>query len=357
LRDLREIAAVGNRVGGGAPAVLATVVKVVGSAYRGAGARLLVLPDGTTAGGVSGGCLERDVVAHAERVSASGKPALICYDLSADEGPWGLGMRCGGTLEVLLEPLREFPGQVSFLLEAADRREPAVLVTVFRSTGEGAPPLGAFLMLGADGSVSGPLARTVLGAVALADARQAMAEQRTFGRIHSLPGGGGGGDGDDGGVEVLVEFVLPPIRLVVGGHERETRALALLAEGLGWDVRAFGRREDPPALDARSAAVLMTHDDARDRDLLPVLLASPAPYVGLLGSRSRTGRLLDQLRERGALAAGPPPPALHTPAGLDIGAETPAEVALAIAAEIQAVFAGRGGGSLRETKGSIHAGR
>jgi xanthine dehydrogenase accessory factor len=364
VRDLQDIAAAQARVRAGEPpAVLATVVKVTGSAYRGAGARLLVLGDDSLAGGVSGGCLERDVVARAERLRAAGRPELVTYDLTKDDGPWGLGMRCGGNLSLLLEPLPGgFPDHLAFLLDAAARREPAVVATLFRAAepagrpGTGPTPagsapglaVGARLMLSAGGAAHGTLAGGPIGGPVLADARAALAAARTTGRTYPVAGGE---------AEVLIEYVPPPLALLVCGDEREAAPLVALGEGLGWSVRLLGKHEDPPPLDARSAAVIMTHNDARDLALLPPLLASPAPYVGLLGSRSRTTLLLADLRKAGALAPDADPSRLSTPAGLDIGAETPGEVALAIVAEIHAVFAGRPGGRLRERPGPLHVDR
>lgn len=349
MRDLREIAAVRERVReGGPPAVLATVVTLTGSAYRGPGARLLVLGDGTAAGSVSGGCLERDVRARAEVLRETGRAELVSYDLTEDDAPWGLGMRCGGRVSLLLEPLPGgFPEHLAFLLDAAERRRTVVLATLFRAAGEGAPPLGARLMLDGEGA-KGPLAGSPLGAAVLADARATLAEGGTRVRSYEV-----------GGVDatVLLERAIPPLALLVCGEEREAAPLLAVAEQLGWATRVLGPHEAPPPLDERSAAVVMTHSDARDAELIPLLLATPARYVGLLGSRSRTAGLLADLRARGALPAGAASERLHTPAGLDIGAETPGEVALAIAAEIQAVFAGKGGGPLRERKGHIHAGR
>jgi xanthine dehydrogenase accessory factor len=372
MRDLQDIDAVRDRVrGDGPPAVLATVVKVAGSAYRGAGARLLVLGDDTLAGGVSGGCLERDVIARAERLRSSGRPELVSYDLTKDDGPWGLGMRCGGNVSLLLEPLTDgFPDHLAFLLDAAARREPAVVATLFRVAAVGAPDaapataargasagarpaepgaaVGARLMLSADGAARGALAEGPLVEAVLADAQAVMAVGRTTVRSHTWPGGE---------AEVLIEYVPPPIALLVCGDEREAAPLLWLAGELGWKVRLLGRHDEPPELDERSAAVVMTHSDARDLVLLPPLLSSRARYVGLLGSRTRTKLLLDDLRERGALARDADLGRLYTPAGLDIGAETPGEVALAVVAEIQAVFAGREGGLLRGRPGPLHVDR
>jgi len=349
VRDLREIAAVRERMrAGDSPAVLATVVTVTGSAYRGPGARLLVLADGTAAGCVSGGCLERDVRARADALRETGRAELVSYDLSEDDAPWGLGMRCGGRVAVLLEPLSGgFPEHLAFLLDAAEARRTVVLATLFRASGAGAPPLGARLMLGGDGA-TGSLSRTPLGAAVLADARAALAAGETQVRSYAVAGVE---------ADVLLEHVAPPVALLICGDEREAAPLLAVADQLGWRARVLGPHEAPPPLDARSAAVVMTHSDARDAELLPQLLATPARYVGLLGSRARTAQLLADLRARGALSADAALERLHTPAGLDIGAETPGEVALAIAAEIQAVFAGKGGGPLRDRKGHIHAGR
>jgi len=366
MRDLLEIAAVRDRVtAGGAPAVLATVVRLAGSAYRKPGARLLVLPDGTMAGGVSGGCLEADVVAHAERARGSGRAELLSYDLTTDDAPWGLGMRCGGRLDLLVEPLPNgFPDHLDFLLDAARRRAPAVLATLFQvadgEAGAGVreapgrsregprPAAGMRLMLDAEGGAAGPLFGTSIGAAVLADARIAMSSGDTS--VHSYPS-------PEGRADVLVEFVPPPLLVLVCGAEREAAHLRALAAGLGWEVRAIGKGEAPPPLDERAAAVLMTHNQARDLELLPALLRSRAPYVGLLGSCSRAALLLAELRERGDLPDEAALSRLHTPAGLDIGAEGPAEVALSIVAEIRAVFAGREGGKLRDSKGRVHASR
>jgi xanthine/CO dehydrogenase XdhC/CoxF family maturation factor len=350
LRDLRDIAAVRERVrAGGTSAVLATVVKTVGSAYRGPGSRLLVLAEGTTAGSVGGGCLERDVVAHAEQVRETRQARVLTYDLSRDDTPWGLGARCGGEVTIFVEPLAGgFPDHLAFLLDAAERRVTVVLATLFRAGGAAAPLLGARLMLHEDGRATGLLASAPFADALLADARAVAAAGGTGVRTYPFPGG----DAD-----VLVECARPPIALLLCGDEREAAPLAALAGSLGWPVRLLGRRDAPPPLDERSATVVMNHDDARDLDLLAAFVRSPAPYVGLLGSRTRTALLLDRLGERGVPADDAGRARIHTPAGLDIGAETPGEVALAIAAEIQAVFAGKGGGPLRERKGHIHAGR
>ena len=294
--------------GGGA--VLATLVRVDGSAYRGPGARMLVRKDGTSVGAISGGCLEKDVAAHAEQARASAKPRLVSYDLTAeDDKPWGLGMGCNAVLDVLLEPCdKVVPEWLAGLARAEGARETVMLTT--RITGE---PLGEHTL------------------------RAATNGERT----HA-----------DGGV--LHELIRPPIALVACGDGPDTAPLLALAGPLGWHVRAVRKDEPVGALDARTAAIVMTHNYGRDLDLLGALLLSAAGYVGVLGPRTRTDRLLADLEARGVKSTQAQLARVHAPVGLDIGAETPSQIALAVTAEVQAAFAQRAGGSLQARKGPIH---
>ena len=266
--------------------VLVSLLRVSGSAYRGPGARMVVLPDGSTIGAISGGCLEKDAVAHAEQARAAGAARTITYDLTRDdEKPWGLGMGCNATLDVLFEPCPAgAPDWLRRVLEAHGRREPVTLET--------------------------------------------------------SPG--------------VRESFAPPIMVVVCGEGADTAPLMRLAAETGWCSRAVRKEESPGRLDDRCAAVIMTHNYQRDLDLLAELLPGEAPYIGLLGPRSRTARLLDDLAARGARPSESQLARLRGPVGLDIGAETPEEIALSIAAEIRAVFSRRGGGALSQRAGPIH---
>jgi xanthine dehydrogenase accessory factor len=302
VTELETLAAALAHRGGGA--VLATLVGVDGSAYRGPGARMLAFPDGTTVGAVSGGCLEKDIVAHAESVRANGKPTLVQWDLTHDDdAPWGLGMGCNARLEALLEPCPAHPDWLAQLLEAQAARRTVVLET--RTAGA-------------------PLAERSL--------RPAAPGERT-----SREGG------------LLREVIPPPLRVVAFGDGADTGPLTVLATAVGWQAVAVRKDEATPALDARSAAVVMTHHYPRDLALLAALLPSAAGYVGVLGPRARTERLLAEL---GSPAGADP--RVRGPVGLDIGAETPHEIALAVLAEVRAVFAGRAGGPLQHRLGPIH---
>ena len=353
MKQLLDTVAALKRVGAtGESAVLATLMKVAGSAYSGPGATLLILPDATVAGNLGASCFEQDLVGHARRVRTSGAAELVRYDLTADDDkPWGLGMGCRGKLDLLLEaaPPGRVPEHLAFLVEAARVRQAAAVATLFRAGAAAAPAMGERAMVRADGHAAGRLLSGPLGAKVREDARGVLAEARTRLCTHRLPSGRGGGT-----AELLVEFVPPPIKLLVCDGGRDAESLERLAQELAWQVSVIGKGRLPSGLDDRSAAVIMSHNYERDLSLLMALVPSPARYIGVLGSRDRTRGLLAELGKRGEKPTKAQLARIHGPVGLDLGGETPPEVALSIVAEIQAVFAGRRGGALRARKGPIH---
>jgi xanthine dehydrogenase accessory factor len=330
---------------------------------------MLIAPDGRTVGSISAGCLDRDVCERAQKVIASAVPAVATYDTTAaGDDVWGLGLGCGGLVEVLIEPL----GQVApanhvltFLGERVTRRDAGVIVTVFRGVGALTGSVGARLML----TETGPGICNVADArlvETLADAaRQALQEGRS--RVKEIVVSGGT-------AEALIEVISPPAPLLIFGAGDDAVPLARFAKEVGWHVTVVDNRSGyataerfpwadvvvvaRPAeaarripLDQRTAAVVMTHNYAHDFELLDMLLASPVRYVGMLGTRGRTLALLGALKEAGRehdLAK------VYSPIGTDIGAETPEEIALAILAEIKAVSTGRSAGFLRDRGGPIH---
>jgi xanthine/CO dehydrogenase XdhC/CoxF family maturation factor len=345
MTELETIAAALGPAGGGV-AVLATLLQVDGSAYRGPGARMVVRPDGGTVGAISGGCLEKDIQAHAESVRAAAAPKLVSYDLTRDDdAPWGLNMGCNARLDVLLEPCPGVPDHLVAAVDAERRRDGAVIATCFAAPG-GGPAVGARLvLLDEDQTASGPLAAGALGGAIRTDAHRVMREERS-----DVVTYGAGADRTG----IFFEYIARPIALVICGDGADTAPLAALGDSLGWHVRCVARDEAPGRLDDRTAAVVMTHHYGRDRALLGTLLASRARYIGVLGPRRRTERLLDDLRAGGQEVAAAALRRLHAPVGLDLGAETPADVALSIAAEVRAVFSSRAGGALRDRQGPIH---
>lgn len=356
-----------------APAVLGTLVDLQGSGYRRPGARILIRPDGTSTGTISGGCLERDVARSATRWAAAG-PATVAFDTrrGALGEPDLYGSGCEGVVHLFLEPITpERP--VNALRLIADARasgEGCVLATVYHCAGRlaGLEGLGAFDRgqgpeLHARFAHQPEAARLAL-VEAMAQVRAARQSQGV--RL----------DHADGALRALVEWVAPPRHLVIAGTGPDAEVLAHMARPLGWRVDVWGvddialgrlaaagvnARRLPPSptgaelsLTPHSAVVLMTHNLARDAMLLPVALESAAPYVGLLGPRARAGRLMARL-----LAEGRVPPAealarLATPIGLDIGGSDPTTVALSILGQITARAHQRPGAELVGGRGHIH---
>ncbi|HVR60498.1 MAG TPA: XdhC family protein [Polyangia bacterium] len=344
----------------GQPFLLATVVAVHGSSYRRPGARLVIADDRRVAGSVSGGCLEQELIRRGWWHTRETGAALLSFDsrlgAELDGGPQAR-TGCGGVVEILVEQVRpDAAANPLELVEAAVNGEAEIdMLTVYRSTRPGLP-VGARRVIPARGAgqpaavraaTPGPMATLVERArFALA-----AAGDRTFAHVE-LP---------DGSVQALAERLRPPPHLFVFGGGPDAAPLVAMTAGLGWsctvwdpqarfssrtrfagadqicsgDLGAVRTRVDASA---RPLAVVMAHDFDHDARALAMLLPSRALYIGVLGPRRRTERLL---------AAVPPSPArderarrLHAPVGLPIGAETADEIALAIVAEAQAVLAG-----------------
>jgi xanthine dehydrogenase accessory factor len=296
---------------------LATVVATRRSAPRPVGSKLAISQRGELYGSVSGGCVESDVAVTAAEVLAEGTPRLLTYGI-ADEQAWSIGLPCGGEIDVFVEP---FEGELS--------QEPSVTVTVLEGEHAGervdaeVPP--------------GPS------------------------RVLELDG-----------VRVFAEVLGPPPRLLVVGGVDTAEELCRAAKALGWrtavvDPRpALVTRERLPSpdeltvawpdeltADADTAVVVLTHEERLDVPALTAALASDAFYVGAIGSRRTQAKRRERLLEAGLTEEQLE--RLAGPAGLDLGAHTPAETAVSILAEVLAVRAGRAGGRLVERSGPIHA--
>ena len=349
---------------------MATVMKVRGSAYRRPGARMLMNAAGKTAGMISGGCLENDARERAISVMQSGQPVLVTYDSTAPEDiVFGLGLGCNGIVQVLIEPLTvgEENGLLAFFAACVARRQPGRIATIFQSENV---PLGARVLRWPDGRVTSSCADPAVTAT-LVRALQENATRRNAIRGIVLP------DGTNAGV--LIETVAPPLPLTIFRAGDDAMPLAQMAKLLGWHVTVIDARpayataerfpdadavicERPETLASHSQAVfppeamvmIMTHSFTRDRTLLRTLLPRELRYIGILGPKSRTQRLLDELADDGVTFPAENLARLHGPAGLDIGAETPEEIAVSIIGEMQAVLSRRPGGALRDRNAPIH---
>jgi xanthine dehydrogenase accessory factor len=355
----------------GRVAALASVVNASGSTYRRIGAHMLVTEDGEATGAISGGCLERDVRRQAMWVLQSGQPKRIVYDSTGDdddtEDTFALG--CNGVVEVLVERLLPDDATMAFLAGCVRGRRSGVVATVLACEPDALTRIGSRLMWCED---TEPLTLGIEDAGqarVLADgARSVLASGISSTRTL---------DSGAGRVAVCFEIIEPPPRLAIFGGGYDAVPVAALAKAVGARVIVVDARPghatrtrfptadrllvarpqaavEALALDGNSLAVVMNHNYRQDLAALEALLPTPIPYLGVLGPKRRTGRLLADLAVRGIGATQAQLARLYSPVGLDLGAETPEEVALAIVAEMKAVLAGRRGGPARERPGSLH---
>ncbi|ROS59125.1 xanthine dehydrogenase accessory factor [Frigoribacterium sp. PhB160] len=335
-----------DRLRAGERVAVATAVSVVGSAPRTVGTSMVVGADGTVIGSISGGCVEGALYETCQQVLADGRPVVESFGFS-DEAGFEVGLSCGGTIEVVVRALTAADATVVHQLEEARAGRPASLTTV---VGAAPTPGGA-----------------------PADDEADAAGRDAGGRLGDVV------DPSDvdacTGLRLFTERSEPAPRLLVFGAVEFAVALCDAGAALGWRVTVCDPRpvfmtpgrfrsadevvvEWPPAylarteLDDRSVVAVLSHDDRFDAELVAAALASPAVYVGAMGSRVTHERRVRQLR---ALGVGDEAIArLHSPIGLDLGASTPEETAVSILAEVLAVRAGATGGRLRDRTDAIH---
>ena len=350
------------------PCALATVVEVLGSAYRRPGARMLVTDDGHLTGAISGGCLEGDARQRARQAIFRGQPTLVTYDTRDEDDPrHGLGPGCQGVVRILLEPLdfAAADNPLELLRSFALHPEPAVLATVFETahTSGLKAAVGQRLLLSAAGVVGGASAvGTPLAAAAAATLAQGHSQVLNLNTAA-------------GPVRALLELLSPPLRVVVYGAGNDAQPLVRLGASLGWHLTVLDGRPQlataarfpeaaavrvvpvtalPYEMPGEAYAVLLSHNYAYDLAALALHITAGTPYIGLLGPHLKANRLLEELQltefeQRELLRTR-----LHSPIGLDLGSETPEEIALAIVAEIQATRHQRNSRPLRERAGTVH---
>ena len=330
MKHWKETAEILTRVArlaeAGGRAAIATVVRIEGSAYRRPGAKFLVEESGETAGSVSGGCLEGDVREIALGVMRTGEPRLLRYETGDDDSVFGLGLGCNGTVEIFVRPAttpRALETSRGILDLLAGDRPFAVSMTI-----------------------RGPEAGTVTvhAAAEVRGADDAVFIER-FTPPPSLVIFGGGDDA----IPLAAYASDAGFRVTVVDHRPAARGPGRFASATRIDAR---RPEDGTAglpLGPRAFAVVKMHSFAHDREWARRLIEGGVPYVGLLGPRERGRKILAQI---GAEAGE----RVFAPVGLDLGAEGPEQVAIAIVGELLALHASRQPWSLREKEGAIHAG-
>nr|WP_218621446.1 XdhC family protein [Mycolicibacterium hippocampi] len=356
----------------GGTAGLSTVVRTMKSAPRPPGAAMVVSPDGSVAGSVSGGCAEATVYEVSNDVVAAGRPELQSYGVSDDDA-FSVGLTCGGTIEVFTEPVSRntFPQLEAIADDIAAHRAVAVATVVEHPDSR---RVGLRLIVGTD-STQGSLGSARADDAVADDARGLLAAGRSAALSY-----GPDGERQDAGMEVFVASYAPRPRMLIFGAIDFAAALAQQAAFLGYRVTVcdarpvfatdarFPAAEDVVVewpdryltaqaglgrIDERTAICVLTHDPKFDVPVLEVALRLPAVgYIGVMGSRRTHDDRMGRLREAGLTDAELG--RLASPIGLDLGARTPEETAVSIAAEIIARRWGGGGRPLMDIGGRIH---
>jgi xanthine dehydrogenase accessory factor len=346
---------------------LATVVRVRGSSYRSPGARMLITDDGKWVGSISGGCLEGDALRKARQVMIEKNPLTVTYDTREESNQnLGIGLGCNGVIDVLIEPVdpTDENNPIKLFENILSTREPLALATIFST----ALHAGEKLLVTSENEIKIPFSNPTLSNLVKKDLTKLFEINKSGAKEYIVEGNK---------FEVFIELIQPSVSLIIFGGGFDARPVSQLAKSLGWQVTVtdecvahiaplFFPDADKLSLCQRdfvdrdfditpyTACVLMSHNYEYDRDVLKKLLKSPAPYIGILGPRKRFDKMLVEFGDSNIKLATEDLHRIHSPVGLDIGAETPDEIAVSIIAEIQGKFANRSGGFLKYRNAPIH---
>lgn len=368
IRDIIRVYDEAKKVG--KQTALATVVHVEGSSYRRPGARMLIEDDGQLTGAISGGCLEGDALRKALLVMTEKRSRLVTYDtMDDDDAKFGVGLGCNGIIQVLIEPINDSDpnNPIQYLKAINEKRQQGVLVTLFSLKDKKDPQYGTCLLLKDDGSFIDHV--PVLKDVLMADANEALINQGSSFKNYVS---------EDHDLTAFIEVIKPPVAVIIIGAGNDVIPVVDMADILGWeatviDGRAnYAKKErfvsacsvlvskpekalEQIAIDEHTVFLLMTHNYNYDKAMLVQLLQRKVSYIGMLGPKKKRERILNELKDEGENFTDQQLSALHSPVGLDIGAETSEEIALSILAEIKAFFANKDVQSLRTIKEVIHS--
>lgn len=349
---------------------LATVVHVEGSSYRRPGARMLVGEDGRLTGAISGGCLEGDALRKALLAMQQQKPMLVTYDTSdEDDAKLGMGLGCNGIIQVLIEPIdtTDTTNPLQLLKLIVRQRQKAVLVTLFSLQDKKGMQPGTCMLLIDDNIIADE--KLPLKDILLQHAKEVLNKQQSSFKNYI---------NETQQLTAFIELVKPAISLVIIGAGNDVLPLMKMADILGWQTTVVDGRPNYASverfgsacqvlvskpenvlnqitIDEQTVFVLMTHNYNYDMAMLGILLNKNVVYVGMLGPRKKKQQILDELAEKGMHFTPEQLLVLHSPVGLDIGAETPEEIALSIVAEIKAILSGRETLSLKNNTAVIHS--
>lgn len=343
---------------------IAQVVRVEESSYRREGARMIVFENGVFEGGISGGCLEGDALQRSQIAILKQQPSIVTYDTSREK-EIGVGLGCNGIIDVLISPVTEDSPMMAMLRRCVAERDAHIIATVTGVSGTLDPvSLGQSYYWDAGASTlehcPDPALREFI--------QEKLTEVRETGKSRTYTYESAGAR-----ARIFIEHIPPRVHLAIYGDNYDVYPLLEMARVLDWEVSLVGNiqklkkerlhsvahlypkeMEGRPVIDSRTAVVLMAHDYKTDMANLRQVLGSPAPYIASLGPRKRFDKMTGELATQGVEISGADRDRLFAPCGLEIGANTPEEIATSIFAEVLSVFSGKPGGRLREKSGPIH---
>jgi xanthine dehydrogenase accessory factor len=342
-------------------AALATVIRVEGSSYRREGARMLIIDSGEWVGGISGGCLEGDALKKAKFAIAQNKASIVTYDTS-DDDPFqiGVGLGCNGIIDILITPLdsQNSANQVLALEKCLNGREVNVLLSITKIKGNFEK-----LALG-QSIITLDLIPDNLKKLVQTDIDDCLKNKKSAIKKYKS---------ESGEIQLFIEILPPPIHLIIYGENYDIYSMVRIAKEVGWKVSVvcnplkvnkilFELADEviekekglDVEIDSYTVSLLMAHDYETDFKNMNKLLKTSIPYIGMLGPKKRTDKMFLKLKEEEKAVSEEELLRIATPVGLDIGAETPEEIAISIIAEIKTFFSGRSGQRLKFRNGAIY---
>ena len=372
MKEIREIINAYNKAKKNEKRLaLATLVHLNGSSYRRPGARMIVDEEGQLTGAISGGCLEGDALRKAVFCIHTQVPKLVVYDTSDEEDATiGIQLGCSGIIQVLFEPIDETDplNPIELLKKAIQKRQNTVLVTLYAPKIKKGDIVGTSILLEESGEFHNNSTFQLVPEPLMQEIKETLTVKKSSFKSYQQ---------NDHTFNAFLSFISPPISLVIVGAGNDAIPLQSIAETLGWEVTIVDGRHTYAKIERFSSAcqiivskpekvlqqipidektvfVLMTHNYNYDYAILKALLDKNIPYIGALGPKKKLDNMITDLKAENIFLNERQKNILYGPVGLELGAETPAEIALSITAEIMSVMNNKKGGSLRNLVTEIH---
>lgn len=365
MKEIKSILQLYNSLkNSGEKCAIAQVVRVEESSYRREGARMLVFESGVFEGGISGGCLEGDALKRSQIAILKQEPSIVTYDTSK-ENEIGVGLGCNGVIDVLISPISEGSKILEMLQKCLSHRGEHIIATVTALNADiHNIPLGRSFYY--DQSTASLTDCEHGGLRAFLDEKiKYVLENKKSKTYHFIE--------DQVKASVFIELIPPQFHLAIYGDNYDVYPMLAMAKLMDWDISLVGNVQKlkkeklqsvrdiylkdgdaRPEIDGRTAIILMAHDYKTDYTNLQHLIKSDAQYIASLGPRKRFDKMIEEFKSNGVEFTEAELQRIYAPCGLEIGANTPEEIAMSLFSEILSVFSGNEGGMLRNKVGPIH---